>query len=374
MSFLSLKPEVFGLDISDLSLKIAKLKKKGRFLGLASWGEIEIKPGVVEEGEIKNEEALAENIRKCLDKVKGEKIKTKYVVASLPEKKAFLQVIPMPKMTKEELEKAVPFEAENYVPLPIEEVYLDFQIVPAFHNHLDHFDVLIAAFPKKIVNSYLSCFERAGLIPWAMEIESQVISRALLKQEISPFPIFIIDFGRSRSSFIIFSGHSLRFTASIPISSHNLTEIISRALKVDLKEAEILKIKQGLSISDLQIGGRKNKKNIKKIEVFEAMVPVLTDLVEQVGKHINYYQTHASHEHLPPNGKRIEKIILCGRGANLKGLPDFISSELKISAELANPWINILPEPLREVPGLPFEDSLGYTTALGLALRGIINE
>jgi len=98
LEFLTLEPKSFGLDFSDLSLKIIKLKKKGKFLSLASWGEVKIKPGIIEEGEIKNETALVEIIKEGLNKVKGEKLKTRNVVASLPEKKAFLQVIQMPKM------------------------------------------------------------------------------------------------------------------------------------------------------------------------------------------------------------------------------------------------------------------------------------
>lgn len=362
IEFLSLKPEAFGLDFSDLSLKIAKLNKKGNFLSLTSFGEIEIKPGIIEEGEIKDENALIEAVKKGLKEVKGEKLKTKNVIASLPENKAFLQVIQVPKMAQDELKTAVSFEAENYIPLPLEEVYLDFQVIPPICNHLDHVDVLIAAFPKKTLYPYFYCLKKAGLIPQVLEIESQSISRALIKNWVSSFQVLIIDFGRSRASFIIFSGNSLRFTSSIPISSNELTETIARTLKIDLPEAEKLKLKYGLEISR---GITKNKK------IGEAIIPVLTNLIEQIKKYINYYQTHASHEHLPSNGKGIEKVLLCGRGANLLGLTDFLSAELKIPVELGNPWVNILPQPLKEVPELPFEESLGYTTALGLALRGI---
>lgn len=361
LELLTLKPEAFGLDISDLSSKIIKLKKKGKFLGLASFGEVEIKPGIIKEGEIKDEKALVEILKKALSKVKGEKLKTKYVIASLPEEKAFLQVIQMPKMAEEDLKSAVIYEAENYIPLPIEEVYLDSQIVPPLYNHLDHFDVLIAALPKKTVDPYLSCLKKAGFIPQGLEIESLAIARSLVKNGVSPFPILLIDLGATRTSFIIFSGYSLRFTASIPVSSKKFTEAISKALKVDLKEAEKLKLKYGI-----QTDAKKEDKRL-----FEAMVPSLTDLTEQIKKYLSFYLTHAGHEHLPPNGKGVKKVFLCGGGANLKGLPDFLSSELKIPVELANPWINILPEPLKEVPELPFEESLRYTTALGLALRGI---
>ena len=361
IEFLSLKPKSFGLDFSDLSLRIAKLRKKGRFLSLSSWGEMKIKPGLIEEGEVKDEDRLAENIKKSLNEVKGEKLKTKNVIASLSEEKAFLQVIQMPRMEEGELKTALPFEAENYVPLPIEKVYLDFQIVPPVQDHLDHLDVLIAALPKKTVDPYLSCLKKAGLLPQALEIESQSISRALVKNGVSPFPLFIIDFGKSRTSFIIFSGYSLRFTSSIPISSQKLTEAIAQTLKVDLTEAEELKLKYGLV----------SKKTAENKKIIKAINPILADLVKEIKRYIAYYHSHSGHEHLPSEGSEINEILLCGRGANLLGLTGFLSSELQIPVKLGNPWVNILPEPLKEVPGLPFRESLGYTTVLGLALRGI---
>lgn len=358
MDFLNLKPEVFGLDISDLSLKILKLKKKGKFLGLASFGEAEISSGLIKDGEIKNEEKLVTIIKKAIKKVKGEKLKTKYVIASLPEEKAFLQVIQMPKMTAEELKKAIPFQAENYIPLPIEKVYLDFQIIPPVYNHLDHLDVLIAALPKKIVAPYHSLLKKAGLNPLVLEIESQAISRSLVKKGVSAEPLLLLDMGATKTGFMIFSGYSLRFTTSIPVSSQKFTENISKNLKIDLKKAEKLKKEQGIQT---------NKKDKK---VFEALIPALTDLVEQIKKYLSYYHTHAAHEHLPPDGKVVKKVFLCGGGANLKGLADFLSLEFKLEVELGNPWVNILPKPLKEVPELPYPESLRYTTALGLALRG----
>lgn len=368
MDFLSLKPESFGLDISDLSLKIIKLKKKRGGLTLASFGEEKIKPGIIKGGEVKDEEKLAEIIKEAIKKVKGEKLRTKYVVASLPEEKAFLQVIQLPKMAEEDLRSAIIYEAENYIPLPIEQVYLDFQIVPPVYNHLDHFDILIAAFPKETAQSYLSSLKRAGLSPLAFEIESQAIARVLIKDEVSPFPVLLIDLGQTRTSFIIFSGHSLRFTSSIPVSGNSFTEIISKVLKVDLNKAEKLKIKYGLE-EKVKIELKKDsfERMIERGKIFEALIPALVDLIQQIKRYLEYYKTHSSHEHLSPNGKGISKILLCGGGANLKGLPELLSLELKIPTELGDPWINIT----KEKPALPLEKSLGYITALGLALRGI---
>lgn len=360
LNLLNFKPEAFGLDISDLSLKLIKLKKKGKFLDLASVGQSKIEPGIVEGGEIKEEGALIELIKKSLEKIQGEKLKTKYVIASLPEEKGFLEVIQMPKMKEEELAQAIYFEAENYVPLPIKEVYLDYRIVPPLYNHLDHLDVLIAASPKKIINSYVDCLKKAGLIPLALEIESLAVARALVKDEKSLTPILLIDLGEVRTSLIIFAGSSLRFTTSLPISGQKFTEIIAKTLKITKEKAEEMKIKYGI----------KNSREEKAREIFEATIPILTDLVEQIQKYIDYYQAHAGHEHLPPNGKTVSYVLLCGGGANLKGLPEFLSSQLKLPVKCGNPWVNILAKPEEGTKLLAHERSLAFTCALGLALRG----
>lgn len=372
LEFLNLKPEVFGLDISDLNLKIIKLKKKGKNFSLVSFGEGEIKPGIIKGGEIKDEDKLAETIKESLKKVRGGKLRTKYVVASLPEEKAFLQVIQMPKMAAEDLKSAVVYETENYIPLPIEQVYLDFQIVSPLYNHLDHLDVLIAALPKDTINPYISSLKKAGLQPLALEIESQAVARALIKNGVTNRPVLLIDFGANRTGFVVFSGRSLRTTSSILVSSNHFTELIAKNLKINFTEAEELKIKYGLEEKiQLKIKDEKTEKKIERGKVFDALIPALVDLTQQIKKHLDYYETHASHEHLPPDGKGVSKILLCGGGANLKGLPELLTLELKIPVELGNPWVNILPEGQKEVPKLPFAKSLSFTTALGLALREI---
>ena len=171
----------------------------------------------------------------------------------------------------------------------------------------------------------------------------------------------MIDLGQSRTSFLIFSGYTLRFTSSTEISGQGFSGLVARELKISIDEAEKLKIAGGL---DRTFGDGK---------VFESLVPVITDLAEQVRNYLDFYQEHAQHEHFKKgtNPGVITKVVLCGGGSNLMGLDSFLSVELKIAVERANPWVNILKPPLREVPDLSYENSLGYTTALGLALRGI---
>ena len=361
LELFDLKPKTFGLDISDLSLKIAKLEKTGQGLELVSFGESPIKFGLLKEGEIRKEKELAKTIKEALSQATGEKIRERDVIASLPEEKAFLQVIQMPHIPEEDMASAVIYEAENYIPLPIEEVYLDSQIISPIENHLDHCDVLIAALPKKIVDPYVSCLKLAGLRPRALEIESLSIARALVENEKTDSPVLIIDLGAMRTSFIIYSGRSLRFTVSIPVSSHKFTEAISQTLKVDLEKAERLKIEHGL-----KVGTKEGK------EIFEALIPSLTDLVEQIKKYLDFYQTHdSSCENLSAKNKGLNKILLCGGGSNLEGLSDFLSDELKMTVEFGNPWINILPKNQKIISKLSLAKSLSFTSALGLALRGV---
>jgi len=360
LKFLSLEKEVFGLDISDLSLKIIKLKKKKKFFSLASFNQMEIKPGVIEKGVIQDEDTLAKIIKVACKNVKGEKLNTKYVAVSLPEEKSFLQVIQVPKMEEKELRSAILFEAENHIPLQISEVYLDFQTITPIKDNLNHLDVLIVAMPKKIVNSYVSCLKKAGLIPLIFEIESEAIARALVENEPGTSPVVLIDFGKNSTDFIVFAGRSIQFTYSIPISSQQLTIAISKSLKIDLEKAEKLKIKYDLIDT---------KTDSRSKEILQAISPILDDLTIQIKKYLNFYQDHASHEHLPSNEK-IKKIFLCGGGASLKGLPEFLSEKLEIPVELGYFWRNFSSKQLNDEI---YQNSLSFVTALGLALRGIKN-
>lgn len=343
-----LKPTAFGIDISESSLKIAKLEKKGDALKLVSFGEAKIPLGVIRDGKVTDTKVLSDIIKKAVLKVKGKRLKTKYVVCSLPEEKSFLDVLQIPFVKEEEMEATVRFEAENNIPVSLDKVYFDFQKIPSTQRQPKYQEVLIAAAPREIVDSYLEALRGARLQPQAMEIECLAVARALIKKGTVQKPLLLIDFGANRTSFIIFSGCSLRFTSTIPVSSRGLTEAIAKSLKTNFYQAEELKIREGLE-------GKKS--------VFEAMVPALTDLAEQINTYLEYYRSRDS--------KKLEKILLCGGGVNLKGLPDFLASTLKIEVVLANPLTNISKSPDKGVPKLSFEESLAYTTALGLAIRGV---
>src|SRR5581483_6554202 len=265
VKFLNLNPEIFGVDINDLSLRIVKLRKKRNGFSLVSYNDVPIESGLVSEGVIYDQKKLARLIASACQTVKGKKLDTRYAVVALPEEKSFSQVIQMPLMSERELSSAVPFEAENYIPIPIDKAYLDFQIIEQHADHPNHLDLLINAMPRTIVDSYVACCKEAGLIPCIMEVESQAIARALMKTSQSS-PTIFIDFGQTKTIFMIFSDQSIRFTSSIAISSQQLTEAIAKEYSLPFDKAEELKVRQGLLVA-----------SDKKKDIRSAMNPILAE-------------------------------------------------------------------------------------------------
>jgi len=348
----------FGLDISDFSLKIAQLEKNKEGFSLVSFGQKKIPKGIIEKAEVTQPEALAEIIQEAIKKVKGRPIRTRYVVASLPEEKAFVRVIQMPKMTQKEVAQAIKWEVEANIPMPLNEVYFDWRIIPPYQKTPHYTYVLVMAMPKKTVDGYLNVLNKAGLKALALEVESLALVRSLIKGGQTSHPVIILDLGATGTGLTIFAGQTISFTSHIPVSGQDFEKAIAKSCQVDLKEARKLKIEVGL-----------NKKKLNG-RVYQALIPVVNRLVEHVQHHLDFYHSHGVVGYAPDG--IVEKILLCGGDSLLIGLPQYLTSQLRIQTELANPWVNILNFPLKETPQLPYQKSLAYSTALGLALRGLI--
>jgi len=352
-----LEPEAFGLDISDVSVRAVQLENVSGEIRLVAYSEKPLPSGVVEGGQIKQAPVLMSIISEVLKNAHGRPIKINYVVASLPEQGAFVNVFELPKGAEENLAQTIKWELEGNIPLPPDEVYFDWQMVKSFEKRPPHRDVLVVASPQKIVDQYIAVFKQLKLKIKALEIESLALVRATLPQGKAVKPTLILDLGANQTGFVIFSGREVRFTTALPISGAALNQAITKELKVDAKEAETLKVKFGLD--------RKKEEG----RLFRAQLTQIQLLVQQLRKYLEFYKTHNPHEHGSVHS--IQKVLLSGGGANLKGLAAHLSMELRMPVEIANPWTNILKPPYRNLPDLPFDESLSYTTALGLALRGL---
>lgn len=184
MSFLQKKiinlfPTSFGLDLSDLSVKAVWLERNGNHETIASYGSVPLPAGAIMDGEIVDEEAVKQGIQNLLEKAGPKKISTRRVICSLPETKAFLRIIVLPRMKEEEVKEAIKWEIEANIPLTLDQVYYDWQILDLnLTDEKDKMSVLVVAISRTSVDQFQEVLEGAGLIPLGLETESVAEARS----------------------------------------------------------------------------------------------------------------------------------------------------------------------------------------------------
>ena len=351
---------ITGLDISDLSMKYASFDRaKRNKIVIATYGEIAYPEGIITNGEIKDEKKLTEVLGQWYAKEK-KNIPSPFVAISLPEEKSFIRAVQIPHIKRAEVANAIRWEIENQIPLPLEAVNYDYEVIEPAREDQDHLDVIITAFPRDILEAYVRVVKGAGLEPYAIELESQSLVRACAPSLRDPEAKIIVDVGRTRTSFVIFAGGAILYTSTIESGGLIFEQYIARQLNVSIEKAAQIKIKIGLN--KIEHNG----------EVFAALTPAITIIGDELVRAIAYYETHTAHIHgATPT---IERILISGGDANLRGLDTYLSSVLRVRVERADPLSVIIDKLAYDIPPLTRRDALVYATAIGLALREIRQE
>lgn len=345
-----------GVDVSDHVLRLVEIRKgpiyrRGR-LRLHRYTEERIPEGIVSAGDFKDPAAIQRHLKSLVRKAYGRSV-SRGAVVSLPETRTFIKVITVAKPEKPEMiERAILSEAELHIPSPIADLYVDWQhsedpkSVPVGKP----MTVTIGAAPRTVVDGYSAAFESSGLIPVAFEIEAQAIVRSIIPsagKASAERSVGLVDFGATRSSFIVYDRGTIQFTVSIPLSGDQVTRRIADELGVDLAEAE--KTKRQCGVDAHKCGTR----------LWKIMEPFLQEMADRILDAVSFYRDHFS------NGRALDEIVLCGGGANMARMDELLSALTKVPVRKADPWINIDPG---HSP-LPPEIILSSTTAVGLALR-----
>ena len=357
MSFLQKKvfdlfPSSFGLDLSDLSIKAVWLDREGKQDFIASFGSVPLPPGSVMDGEIINPAAVEAAIKSLLQKAGPRKIKTKKVICSLPETKAFLRIISLPIMEHEETKEAIKWEIEANIPLTLDQVYYDWQVIDkTFTQEKGKMNVLVVAVARNVVDQFQGILEAAGLEPLGLETESIAQARSLLAEKKDKSTTLIVDIGDRRTSFLVAIGSMPCFTSSVPLSSQMITDAISKTMRLSFEEAESLKVKHGLGSVAI------------KSPVMIAAQPILESIATEIEKSMDFYLTNLRYS------EAIDSIIFCGGGSNMNGLLPYMSRRLGRPVEAGNPWVNVRLG--KRIPIIERNHSVQYSTAIGLALRGL---
>lgn len=338
----------WALDISDQSIKYGLLKEGYFGFHLKSYGQERIPEGAIVSGKI-------ENINSLLGVIKNikEKTKMKFVRVSLPEEQMYIFSIVLPKIKHSEIRETILFQLEEHVPLEPNECVFDFEILV---ETTDKIVVLVAATAVAIIESYLSLFEQAGLVPVSFELEGSAIARAIVPES-DKNSYMIVDFGETRTGISITSGNKVVFSSTLDMGGRTITEMIAKNFKLSEEEAEKLK----KTFASDSSGDAK--------DVFPIILNNLSVLRDELAKHYRYWQTH-DYEGGSVH-KKIDKILLCGGDSNLSGIVDYLSATMRVPVVYGNAWSNIL-DIEKHVPEMPFDQSLSFVTVLGLALGDYI--
>lgn len=345
-------PQPFGLDLSDLSVKAVWLEREGTEEIVSSFGSVPIALGSIIDGDIVKEDIVAQAIRVLLDTTLPRPVKTRKVICSLPETKAFLRIVSLPTMAPDEVKEAIKWEIEANIPLTLDQVYYDYQVLDRkLFKEKNKMSVLVVAVARSTVDQIYSLLEKVGLEVVGLETESIAQARSLLLDKDEDKTRLIVDIGDRRTSFLVSIGHTPCFTSSIPLSSQMITDAISKEMRIPFEEAEAMKIKYGLGSLAM------------KSPLFKAAQPILENLAVEIERSVSFYLTSLGYS------TAVDNIVLCGGGSNMRGLLPYLTKRLNQSVEFGNPWVNIKLG--RTLPPIDRGHSVQYSTAIGLALRGL---
>ncbi len=357
-----------GIDIGTASIKMVELTREGGRFKLLNYGifQLENQEEAIQTNQkaLKlPDEAIIWGIREV---IRQAKIKSTTAVASIPSYSTFSTVISLPYLSEKDLAKAIPFEAKKYIPLPLNDVVLDWSIInlvstsrpnsalPADSSAMSAnqakavptVDVFLAAVPRHEAERYKKIASGAGLTLSALELENIGLIRALLGNDQSPMAVVNIG-GRSTSILVVDKGYE-RISHTYEVGGFEITKSIARSMGVSLARAEELKKTVGLASDHVKV-------------VSEAMLTLIDMMVFETKKTISTYETSKN--------TKIQKVILVGGLANMPKFLEYFKNKLGVEVALGNPFARLVYP--KEISNLANELGPVFAIAIGLAMRGI---
>jgi type IV pilus assembly protein PilM len=334
---------LFGLDIGYDSMKIMQIEDDKQQPKITAFGSTSFDPKLIKDGAITDPHVMAKHLQSLLDNHITGDITTTRVAMAVPAARTFIRSVILPLAAAEDLDSAVHLEIEQYVPLPAKELYVDYSII---HKTDKDLQLLIAAVPKKIADSYLKTANYLGLEIIALEPTLTAVSRLFGQLDhAANLPTVLIDFGAMSSDVIVYDGGVIT-AGTVPGGGENLSALIAGRLQITRQESHFMKTRYGIG------------PGIKQKAILAAIGPQLEQTVQEVRRVMRYYEEHAE-------GKTISQIVTTGGGSNLLGLNDYLTEALRAPARSFVPWERLHFQTAKRPSEV--ERSI-YITAGGLAL------
>ncbi|TXI86700.1 MAG: type IV pilus assembly protein PilM [Chryseobacterium sp.] len=334
----------FGLDLGNSSIKVAQLRELHGRPTLVTYGDMDIPENVLASDSQIDQDRIAEFVRQLASDAG---VSSKNVIAALPSSSSFTAIIKTPKLNEKELGESISYQADKYIPMPIDQVKLDWAVI-GDNADSDELDVLLAAAPNNIAQKYLNIVQKAGFELLALEINALALARSLTVPTQTSATVMIVDIGTLASDIAIFTGQIPQIVRSVGVGSKALRRVISQNLGLDETQSDQFMKKFGMQQDKIEG------------QVYKTLKPVVDHIVEEINKSIQFNKERSQ-------DSNIEKIILTGGTSALPGLAVYVANATQITVEIGNPWMNIsYPTDIQQnLAGI----SLNYATVLGLALR-----
>ncbi len=339
----------FGLDIGSAQIKAVELTSINKSHQLTNVGIYPTPPRSTLSELSSDQEALADSIKKL---VEGARIGTPNVVVALPESQIFTRVIEMPPLSDKELASAIHWEAEQYIPMPLNEVSFIWQVLSRPKQPVpgSKMEVLFVAAPLTLIAKYNKILEMADLKPIRIETEILAIVRSLTAKATDSVTTLIASIGASTTDLCIVRNGIISFTRSVATGGVAFTRAVASELNLEIDQAEEYKKTYGL-LED-QLDGK----------IFNALRPILNVVVEEIRRALAFHQ-----------GKQpddpIRRVVLCGGSAKLPGIVVYLASALGLETQIGDPWLNIKKDE-KSLAHLMADAPL-FAVATGLAAKEI---
>ncbi|HUD11592.1 MAG TPA: type IV pilus assembly protein PilM [Candidatus Saccharimonadia bacterium] len=333
---------IFGFDLGTRTAKLIQLKPNGKQMDVLGYGYANFPEGAIVEGILVDPQQIAAALKPLLKQMSFGHISATRVAAALPVAKVFTRVLQLPPMNPADLSQAVQLEAEQYIPVPIPDLYIDHEII---ETGGERNEVLMVAAPRAIVNSYVQLFDLMDLEVALIDSSLSAAMRAIQASTPLTKPTLVADIG---STAIDLAVHDkvVRLTDTIAMGGDNLTAQLVKDLGLKAEQANEIKYKFGVGPSGLQP------------KVMASLGAPLNKMCAEMRRVIKFYQDRSEHR------RKIEAIIVGGGSASMPGFLEYMSSQINLPVIVADPWTGLSTKHLQ---GVSKYDAPMYTTAIGLA-------
>jgi type IV pilus assembly protein PilM len=342
-------PPVVGLDISSSAVKLLELSRHGNRYRVESYAVEPLPPNSVVEKNITDVEAVGEAVRRAIKRAGA---RTKGAAVAVAGSSVITKVVPMPNnLSDDEMHSQIELEADQYVPYPLEEVSLDFEVLGPTDNNPDTVNVLLAACRTETVDMRTAAVESGGLDTKVVDVEAYATENAfqLLLDQVPDQgmekTVAVIDIGATMTTLNVLHDTHLIYTRDQVFGGKQLTEEIMRRYGLSYEEAGMAKRQGGLP------------ENYEP----EVLEPFKEAMCQQVSRSLQFFFGSSQYN-------SVDQVILAGGSASVPGIAELIQDRLGIETIIANPFASMSLSS-RVKPQSLSNDAPALLIACGLAMR-----